>query len=114
MTASQVICKQCIDMKNIDQFEFEGLSQEKDSVILDVRRPDEWARGIVPGARTINFMDQLNFMDEIQKLDKSKHYLIYCRSGNRSGRACMIMNQLGFGNTYNLKGGMMAWRGELV
>ena len=47
------------------------------------------------------------------KGDKDKNYYVYCRSGNRSGQACKIMNQLGFKNAYNLIGGMMQWQGEI-
>jgi len=58
-------------------------------------------------------MDQSLFMNEIEKLDREKPYLVYCRSGNRSGKACNMMDQLGFGNTYNLIGGMLAWAGSV-
>lgn len=101
-------------MKNINQAEFMDLVQKEDSIILDVRRPDECSRGIVPNAKILNFMDQSRFVSEITKLDKEKHYLVYCKSGNRSGRACMMMDAMGFGNTYNLKGGMMGWSGPIV
>ena len=100
-------------MKNINQQEFMDIAQNRDSVILDVRRPIECASGVVPNAKVINFLDQHQFSSEINKLDKQKHYLVYCRSGNRSRGACMMMETLGFGNTYNLQGGMMAWRGGL-
>jgi len=47
-------------------------------------------------------------------LDKTKKYYVYCRSGGRSGQACNIMQQMGFGNTYNLIGGIMEWEGPIV
>ncbi|MEX0273681.1 MAG: rhodanese-like domain-containing protein, partial [Flavobacteriaceae bacterium] len=49
----------------------------------------------------------------LQKLDTSKNYYVYCRSGNRSAQACAIMGSLGFGNVYNLEGGFMEWEGEV-
>ena len=53
-------------------------------------------------------------IDEVEKLDKSKNYYIYCRSGNRSGQACQIMDKLGFENTYNLMGGFNEWDGDVT
>jgi len=52
------------------------------------------------------------FLDEIEKLDKSKNYYVYCRSGARSAQACNLMEQIGFDTTYNLLGGFMEWDGE--
>lgn len=101
-------------MQNINQEEFISLSKETDHIILDVRRPDECATGIVADAIIINFMDNEKFIETIKELDKSKKYLIYCRSGNRSGKACLIMDQMDFDHTYNLIGGMMNWTGQKV
>lgn len=100
-------------MKNINQTEFIALSQKEDYIILDVRRPDECATGIIENATMIDFMDNEKFVTECQKLDPTKHYLIYCRSGNRSGKACMQLDGLGFQNTYNLMGGMLDWTGNV-
>jgi rhodanese-related sulfurtransferase len=48
-------------------------------------------------------------VDELEDL-KDEEVICYCRSGNRSGQACMILDMLGFRNTKNLAGGMMAWQ----
>lgn len=101
-------------MKNINQEEFIKLSEKPDYVILDVRSPGECASGIIEGATIINIMDSHSFRESIEALDKSMNYLIYCRSGNRSGQACMYMEQLGFEHTHNLVGGMMNWTGPVV
>jgi rhodanese-related sulfurtransferase len=47
------------------------------------------------------------------KLEKSKNYYVYCRSGARSAKACEVMNELGIENTFNLTGGIL-WNGDLV
>ena len=60
-----------------------------------------------------DFFEGQEFIDALEKMDKSKNYYIYCRSGNRSGQACDIMDQLGFENTFNLEGGFMNWTGEI-
>jgi rhodanese-related sulfurtransferase len=48
-------------------------------------------------------------IDEIEEL-KDKEVILYCRSGNRSGQACMFLDAMGFKNTRNLVGGMLAWQ----
>ena len=83
---------------------------KKDKVVLDVRSPQECSSGVIPGAININFFSP-NFKSNISKLDPSKSYFVYCRSGNRSGKACAIMQNLGFEKSYNLEGGMMKWNG---
>jgi rhodanese-related sulfurtransferase len=94
--------------ENIDAATFIGLSKEPNTVILDVRQPGEIAEGKIKGAKTINVMAG-NFMEEVNKLPKDKAYLVYCRSGNRSGMACGQMADLGFTKLYNLQGGYGAW-----
>jgi rhodanese-related sulfurtransferase len=102
-------------MENLSQEEWKAkLASTEDAVVLDVRTPQEWSEGIIPKAEKIDFLDSSNFMDNIEKLDKSKSYFIYCRSGNRSGQACQIFDKLGFNASYNLMGGMMDWEGETV
>lgn len=100
--------------QDIDQDEWIELT-EKDSngIILDVRTPDEIDEGYIANMKAINFLEGQEFLEEVSKLDKSKTYYIYCRSGNRSGQACEIMEQLGFENTYNLEGGFMNWTGDI-
>lgn len=92
----------------------EQLQQDGNAVVLDVRTPEELEEGIIPHAINIDFYLGQDFLAEIEKLEKGKNYYVYCRSGNRSGQACAIMNSLGFKNTYNLAGGFMNWEGEIA
>ncbi len=92
----------------------EQLANDDNAVILDVRTEAEVAEGIIPNAIHIDIYKGQGFIDEIEALDKSKNYYLYCRSGNRSGQACAIMEQLGFENAYNLEGGMLQWTGAVV
>lgn len=94
--------------QNIDVATFKKLMSGSDVVILDVRTPGEIAQGKIAGAMELDFYSR-DFAQKTAQLDKSKTYLIYCRSGNRSGQACNIMQQQGFSKLYNLKGGMIAW-----
>ncbi|WP_299118932.1 rhodanese-like domain-containing protein [uncultured Winogradskyella sp.] len=90
------------------------LEEDNNSVVLDVRTQDEVDEGVIPNSIHIDIYRGQGFIEEIQKLDKTKSYYVYCRSGNRSGQACAIMNQLGFDSAYNLIGGFNEWRGEVV
>lgn len=101
-------------MEDLTQDEWaEQLENDSNAVILDVRTDSEVEEGIIPNAIHIDIYSGQDFISEIEKLDKSKNYYVYCRSGNRSGQACSIMNQLGFDNTYNLMGGIMEWEGDI-
>lgn len=104
-----------LEMENLSQQDWKTkLASTDDAVILDVRTPGEWSEGIIPNAQKIDFLDSDNFVGNIEKLDKNKTYFVYCRSGNRSGQSCQLMDQLGFKVSYNLLGGMMEWQGETI
>lgn len=90
------------------------LNADPNAVILDVRTEDEWNDGIIPNAINIDIYKGQGFIYAVEELDKSKNYYVYCKAGGRSEQACNIMNQLGIENTYNLLGGMMQWKGEVV
>ena len=97
-----------MNYQNIDVQEFAQKMEQPDHVILDVRSPQELSDGSIPGYTQINFFEA-DFKEQVSKLDPSKSYLIYCRSGNRSGKACGLMASMGFSKLYNLKGGIGAW-----
>ncbi len=92
----------------------EKLNADDNAFILDVRTPKEFQEGYIPNATNINIYLGQQFVSELQKLDKSKNYYVYCRSGNRSRQTCAIMTQIGFGNAYNLEGGIIAWKGDVI
>jgi len=102
-------------IENISPQEAFDLIQENkdnpDFVILDVRTPEEFAEEHIANALNIDFNSE-NFRDELDKLDKDKTYLIYCRSGNRSGKALEIMKELDFREVYNMSGGIIEWKTE--
>lgn len=90
----------------------EQLKNDDNAFILDVRTEEEVADGYIPNAENINILKGQSFVYELEALDKSKNYYVYCKAGGRSGQACVIMNQMGFENTYNLAGGFSQWKGE--
>jgi rhodanese-related sulfurtransferase len=102
-------------MKNSTQEEWNTrILKDKNAVIIDVRRPDEWANGVIANALLLNVLDTVNFTKAMSKLDKDKNYYVYCRSGRRSVTACMMLEQHGIQNTYNLLGGFLDWEGTTV
>ncbi len=74
--------------------------------IIDVREPDEFAAGHLPGARLIP-LGQLPA--RTGELDPSQPIVVVCRSGNRSATATEFLLKCGFQNVRNLAGGMIAW-----
>lgn len=90
------------------------LQEDNNAVILDVRTPEEYGKGYIPGAVNIDIYLGQGFLDEIRKLNTSKNYYVYCKAGGRSAQACSVMKQLGFNNAYNLKGGYSRWKGEVT
>ena len=96
---------------NIDVAEFRERLDDPNTVLLDVRTPREWADGKIEAAIEMNVQDE-NFAEQLQTLDKSKTYLVYCRSGRRSATAAEIMVDNGFTSVYNLEGGYLAWTKE--
>jgi len=76
--------------------------------IVDVREPHENAEFNIGGTLVPLGNIQTMQIDEIEDL-KDKEVIFYCRSGNRSGQACMFLDAMGFKNTKNLVGGMLAW-----
>jgi rhodanese-related sulfurtransferase len=102
-------------MAELSQEEWrEQLESDENAFLLDVRTPDEVEEGYIPNATNIDIYLGQEFVAELEKLDKTKNYYVYCRSGQRSGQACAIMNKLGFENAFNLEGGFMNWEGEVV
>tara|TARA_R110000868_G_scaffold212645_3_gene462524 strand:- start:1857 stop:2174 length:318 start_codon:yes stop_codon:yes gene_type:complete len=102
-------------MEHLAQDEWvEELENDDNAVVLDVRTDDELGEGVIKNAIHIDIYKGQEFIDALEDLDKSKNYYVYCRSGNRSGQACAIMDQLGFKNAYNLEGGILQWTGDLV
>ena len=100
-------------VKNIKQSEFQKLSKDPNTVIIDVRSPGEVSEGYIDGARLFIDYNGSNFDSKISKLDKSKSYVIYCRSGGRSARASELMASKGFKKLYNLEGGISNWTGTI-
>ena len=87
------------------------MAQETGYIILDVRRPDEYAAGHIPNA--INVPNESIGTSEIPELpDKNQLILVYCRSGRRSKEASEKLVKLGYTNIVEF-GGILDWKGEI-
>jgi len=98
----------CKKYEDLPTGQFYDLTLLQNSVLLDVRSAGEFEAGRIKGARNIDVSSR-DFLGQLEKLPKDKTYLVYCRSGNRSGMACQIMADLGFKNVKNLQRGLMTW-----
>lgn len=88
----------------------EMMKKESGYIILDVRRPDEYAEGHIPSA--INLPNEDIGTAEIPELpDKAQLILVYCRSGRRSKEASEKLVKLGYTNIVEF-GGILDWKGE--
>ena len=88
------------------------MAKETGYIILDVRRPDEFAAGHIPGA--INVANESIGTAEIPELpDKDQLVMVYCRSGRRSKEAAEKLVKQGYTNIVEF-GGILDWKGEIV
>lgn len=97
------LLKQQLDNLSPDAFR-QTLEHYPDAVILDVRTPEEFAGGALPGALHLNYLGD-DFIDRLLCLDRDKTYFVYCRTSRRSTRTCVLMKNSGFTRVYNLESG---------
>ena len=87
------------------------MAQESDYIILDVRRPDEFAAGHIPNA--INVPNEtIGTAKILERPDKNQLIMVYCRSGRRSKEAAEKLVKLGYTNIVEF-GGILDWKGEI-
>ncbi|MBS1574275.1 MAG: rhodanese-like domain-containing protein [Bacteroidetes bacterium] len=99
-------------MQNISAEEVKARLDKGESItLIDVREPFEHDDFNIGGILYPLGKMQSMMVDELEKY-KDKEVILYCRSGNRSGQACMILDMLGFTDTKNLVGGMMGWESK--
>ena len=100
-------CATPVEINAEESFHF---IQEKDPVVIDVRTPAEYAAGRLEKAASNMDYYAPDFKEKLAKLDKKGKYLIYCRTGKRSGLALEIMKGLGFTDIHHIAGGIVAWQ----
>lgn len=118
LVCSGVLASGCVETRLFQdvspQEAFDLIEDNKgsaDFIILDVRRASEYQESHLADAINIDYYAS-DFAVELDKLDKDKSYLVYCRSGNRSAGAARMMEELSFEKVYNVLGGISAWQNE--
>jgi rhodanese-related sulfurtransferase/rubrerythrin len=98
-------------VKSVNVNEAKKLIEEKkegEVALVDVREPEEYEDGHLPGAQLVPLS---SILEKLQELDSSKTTVTYCRSGNRSRSAAALMKTKGFSRAYSMDGGILAWKG---
>jgi sulfur-carrier protein adenylyltransferase/sulfurtransferase len=98
-------------IQEIDTAEAESRLKERQPVLLDVREPDEYEQGAIPGAIHIP-RGHLESQVESKVTDKDAEVLIYCAGGVRSAFAADTLTQLGYTNAISVAGGFNKWKNE--
>jgi len=98
--------------KTVSPNKFQRLMKKKNTVLLDVRTEVEYKAGHIPGSIQMDVLKTEDFKKQVETLDKTKTYLLYCRSGKRSKEGMALMKESGFTKLYDLKGGFSNWRGD--
>ena len=104
-----------VDEQTISPRHFKALLDrhqgDPDVVLLDVSTPKEFADGHIQGALLLDYHSS-DYVERLKALDREKTYLIYCRSGNRSGKSLAIFQKLGFRRAYHMDAGVIGWSRE--
>ena len=96
-------------LHNVDPTEFDQLrSSAAAGTLIDVHTPAEFEAYHLEGAVNYNYLGP-DFLEQIEALDPKAEYLIYCRSGRRSVRACTLMRNSGITRLVHLDGGINAY-----
>lgn len=96
--------------KAVSADEFENGIKKGDVIVLDVRRPEEFAEGHLKNAVNANWQNPDEFKAKATQLDKSKPVYVYCLAGARSDKAAQWLLKNGFKNVAGLEGGIQAWK----
>ena len=89
--------------------EMQELMKMENAQLIDIRTPKEYESGFIEGFNNIDFMSK-TFDTDIEKLDKNKPVLLYCRSGRRTAKCSEKLVEKGFVKIYDLKGGITQWK----
>lgn len=82
---------------------------DPDLVILDVRTPEEYQKDHLENARLLDIKSK-DFEEKLEKMDKDKDYIVYCRVGRRGMIALDLMKKHGYKNVMNITGGIEKWK----
>ncbi|NKI22528.1 rhodanese-like domain-containing protein [Paenibacillus dendritiformis] len=96
--------------KEVLPVEAEQMLNAKEARCVDVREPEEYADGHIPGAVNVPLSE---LPERIGELDPEQAWIVVCQAGGRSMRACQYLAAIGYTGLHNLSGGMNEWMGEV-
>lgn len=89
--------------------EMQQIAKDTNVQLVDVRTPEEYQEGFIDGFQNLDYFSD-TFETDLDKLDKSKPVIVYCKSGNRSSKCAAKMVEKGFVKIYDLDGGITKWK----
>jgi rhodanese-related sulfurtransferase len=90
------------------QYQQQFVQNKQKHLLLDVRQPDEFKNGHIPGAKNISVQTLEQRLNEVHK---AQPIVLYCRSGNRTKMAAQVLGKAGYTQVYDL-GGIMQWQAQ--
>ncbi len=93
----------------VDKAAFKSAIETNTVQLVDVRTPEEYKNGHIAYAINIDFLNPDYFSKAIKELNKEKPVFLYCHSGGRSHKAALLLEEMGFKEIYDLKGGYSEW-----
>ncbi|WP_417289930.1 rhodanese-like domain-containing protein [Corallibacter sp.] len=97
------------DIEVVTPEEMQTILELEDIQLVDVRTPEEFKEGYIANAQNIDYFSD-TFDEDIEKLDKSKPVIVYCKSGGRSAKCADKLLEAGFVKVYDLEGGISKWK----
>lgn len=94
-----------IDSKKLSELKESGV------LVVDIRTPDEFNQGHIPGVIHLDFFDS-DFINKMKEQDISKPLILHCASGGRSGKAALMLQKAGFSLIYDYSGGFSDWKSK--
>lgn len=94
---------------NIKPEEARYFIEARKPVVIDIRTAEEHAAGYIAPTDLVMDYYAPDFKEQLGKLDRNAKYLLYCRSGRRTGAALLTMKDLGFADIHDIEGGINAW-----
>src|SRR5690625_1847137 len=88
---------------------YKEIIKDTSLTLIDVRTPEEYADGALPGAVNIDYYDEENFHEAYDAFDRKEPIYLYCRTGNRSIKTADKLIEMGFEEIYDMEGGYMQW-----
>ncbi|WP_078595256.1 rhodanese-like domain-containing protein [Evansella clarkii] len=103
------------ELEGVNQVETEELKEilendDNEKVILDVREPEEYEAGHIPG---IPLVPMHTIPELVEAFREDKEYVLICRSGNRSQKVSLFLKANGIERVTNFNGGMLSWDGDI-